>query len=210
MPGVTPYFNGITAWGAGLGVEIKRCIFLNTATTDAFAGAVQQYAAHNGIGGIVLGWPLPRHVNAKAVEEALPFQKDPDHFIRNNPLVFSPAVRAVCEVIARRGTPLRDARIAIIGHGHRIGWPLYRYFTACRGAYGYRLSFLSARWLADPAGGGKEEVEKAGIVIAGARTNEWRKRCQPRSGALVIDFTARGIGPLLIAHLFQNFYRLNP
>lgn len=194
-----------------LGIDCKTHRFFSEAVTEsAMVHAVSSAAPMPFIGGMVVEWPLPAHMNAANVIACIPPEKDVDCMRPDAYVGYYPSVRTLFDLLSFPNVRnLHGAHVVIIGRGNRIGAPIYRYCETNDRALGYKsLSLLSARALLEK-GCGKKKLEYADIIVLGTPIRDILAPFSLKKSAHVIDFNRRGMGPILVANLLKNFYRLN-
>jgi methylenetetrahydrofolate dehydrogenase (NADP+)/methenyltetrahydrofolate cyclohydrolase len=217
-----------------LGVDFRLYKFPPEISSDELRGEVRKIAEHKTCGGVVVQLPLPEHINTHYVLNAIPREKDVDvlgeralgaFYASRNP-VLPPAVGVVEEILKSLNYKLENKRVAVVGLGLLVGKPLSMWLMRKVGGLlllhrGSDFSMLknvdlvisgvgkagliSPEVLKDDAGlidfgydGGK------GDFAAGQLGIENRK--------LEIGWytpTPGGTGPVLVAKVFENFYKLN-
>ena len=211
----------------GIGYRIDSLPQLAT-QRDALA-LVAAHAADPGCGGIVIQLPLPAHLDAQALLDAVPAGKDPDVLgaaaygaFRESRGPLPPAAGAVREILASTATDLAGKTVAVVGQGALVGRPVADWLEA-----------QEVRTLRLDVGFDESALASADLVVLG--TGAYRldpKRLE--AGAGVIDFgyqggtgdldtgtpedlgrlafytpTPGGTGPVLVAKLMENFLLLN-
>ena len=187
------------------------------------------------IGGIIIQLPLPKNFNRHAVLNAVPPEKDVDvlgewaigAFYNGHNYIIPPSVATVEEILKSCKVDLSKMNVAVVGLGLLIGRPIATWLmNRCR-----NLSLIGRS-------ANLTQVKRADIIISGVGQAGLIKPEMLKSGAIVIDFgydysegrlqgdldvlkpaklkklkyytpTPGGTGPILIAKLFENFYRLN-
>lgn len=197
-------------------------------TQELLAEKVRDAASREEVGGIVVQLPLPAHLDAPAILDLIPAEKDPD--VLGAPAyasflagfgILPPAAETVRLILTSQSVPVQQQTFAVIGQGNLVGKPVADWLEV-RGARVQRLD----RGFDESLLGGAD----CAIVGTGAYT------LRPgllKSGAGVIDFgyqdgrgdldvtsrealahlafytpTPGGTGPVLIAALLQNFAKL--
>lgn len=217
-----------------LGVDFRLYKFPAEIKNDELREEVGKIAAHKTCGGVIVQLPLPEHLNRHAILNAIPPEKDVDvlgerslgAFYAGRSKVLPPAVGAVEAILAEaKFAPLNECAVAVVGLGILVGRPIANW--AMRRA---KETFL-LRSTSD-----LEILKSADLVIAGAGKAGLIKPSMLKAGVGVIDFgyddrrgdfdaeaatesdpvgaafytpTPGGTGPILVAKLFENFYKLN-
>lgn len=220
-----------------LGIEFRLHQLPSDITTDALRAEIGRLAAPKTCGGFIVQLPLPESINRYYVLNAIPKEKDVDclsepalgAFYTERGKIVPPSIATVAEILEREyhGT-LRESKVVVIGAGFLIGKPV-----------GFWLQNRVAELVVLDANvkNIQDKLGDADIVIAGAGHAGLFKADHLKEGAIVIDFgfnrtsdgknvgdfdpagaeeknihytkTPGGTGPILVAELFENFYKLN-
>lgn len=192
-------------------------------------GEIKKIGSDNEVGGIIIQLPLPPHYNRDAVLAAVDPRKDIDALTpESREFVLPLPVEVVKDILKSVNYELKDKIVAVVGKGFLVGKPLIEYF---RDKCEELLVFDSKSDLA--------RLKKADLVITGVGKAGLIKPDMLKEGAGVIDFgyditdgkilgdfdasnansqmpnvswytpTPGGTGPVLVAEIFKNFYKLN-
>lgn len=110
----------------------SRMVYLPEATTQAeLLAVVQSLAADTSVHGILVQLPLPGQIDARAVIDAIPPEKDVDGFTPVNvgrmvigQECFLPCTPAgVIEMIKTTGVPMAGKRVVVLGRSNIVGKP---------------------------------------------------------------------------------------
>jgi len=172
---------------------------------------------------IILQLPFPAAIDRDAVISRIDPRKDIDNLTGQAP-VESPSVLTVREILSRAGrTPADFENILVVGRGFLVGAPIIRWL-ASRGV-SYSLLDIDTP---DP----ESAIRSADLIISGVGKTGVVDLSAVSDGAGLIDFgfppdadqaslaahahrfrfytpTPHGTGPILVAKLFENFYRLS-
>ncbi len=218
-----------------LGVDFRRYDFPLGVDNDALREEVGRISKQKSVGGIIVQLPLPEGINKYYVINAMAREKDVDvlseralgAFYNNRNPIFPPAVETVKEIIERQGIDLSKSTVAVVGLGALVGRPIALWLMGkCA-----HLDLLDK-------GSNLETLKNADIVISGVGEAGLINPSNLKEGAGVIDFgyyyfedgklsgdldtdspdierlsfytpTPGGTGPILVAKLLENFYKLN-
>lgn len=218
-----------------LGLDFRLFRLSADTSTDALRKEIARYAEPRTCAGCIVQLPLPEGVNRHYALNAIPKWKDPDllsesalgaFYSGRHPIV-PPAVAVAREIIGRQGLDPRSLKVAMIGKGFLIGRPI-----------GFWLQDkVSELTIFDSTSENiRERLRDADIVIGGAGVAGLFSASHLKPGALVLDFgwnqkdgklvgdfdpegaeekgifytpTPGGTGPILVAKLFENYYRLH-
>lgn len=218
-----------------LGVDFRRYDFPTSMGNDDLRREVGNISKQKSVGGIIVQLPLPEGVNKYYVLNAMDKNKDVDvlseralgAFYNNRNLVTPPAVETVKEIIERQNIDLTKLNVAVVGLGALVGKPIALWLmNKCA-----HLDLLGR-------GSSLSVLAEADIIISGVGEAGLIKPSNLKEGAGVIDFgyyyfedgrlsgdldttspeteklafytpTPGGTGPVLVAKLLENFYKLN-
>ncbi len=189
---------------------------------------IRKIGADEEVGGIIIQLPLPPHYNRGAALAAVDPRKDIDALAPESKEVVLPLpVEVARDILKSVNYDLRGKVVAVVGKGFLVGKPVIEYFQdKCEKL----LSFDSRSDLAP--------IKEADLVITGVGKAGLIKPDMLKPGAGVIDFgydikngkisgdldvssppllsslsfytpTPGGTGPVLVAEIFKNFYKLN-
>ena len=206
----------------GIRFEINR----NPESTDgeSLRQSISEAARNPECGGIVLQLPLPARINRGEMIREIPPQKDVDNLSGKSP-VLAPAALVVEKIIQSTNYDLKNATVAVVGLGILVGKPVSEWLTD-----------KCARLLTFDSGSDLGKLKEANVIISGVGQAGLIKTDLLKEETLVIDFgyevkdgktrgdfgpkevdsknitytpTPGGTGPILVAALFENFYKLN-
>ncbi len=217
-----------------LGVDFRIYKLAADLGNDGLREEVRKIAEHKTCGGALVELPLPDPLNRHYILNAIPREKDVDvlseralgaFYVNRNP-VLPPVAETTLEVLKRVGFELKGKNVGVVGTGFLIGRPIVAWFMNRVGEI-----YVVHR------GSDFSILKKADLVILGAGEPALIKPSFLKDGAGVIDFgygkidgkvtgdldasesvshlafytpVPGGAGPILIAKLFENFYKLNP
>lgn len=223
--------------GVQLGVRFRRYNLPGDWSLDKLRHEVGRIALQNSVGGLLVQLPLPNKVNPYYVLNVVPREKDVDvlgeralgaYYSGRNP-VMPPAVATIEEILDTVGFDISGKKVAVVGPGLLIGKPASIWFLG-------KVSNLfvvdtggdySPLKIADLVicGSGVAGIIKPGMLKDGAGLIDFGYG-RNAAGKLVGDFAADeltdkdkerlafytptpgGTGPILIAELFRNFFKL--
>ena len=219
-----------------LGVEFRLYELPVDIGTDDLRKEIGRLAQPKTCGGFIVQLPLPESVNRHYALNAIPKEKDADFlseaalgaFYTGRSAVAPPAVGTVEEILKLEKRNLRDLTVVMVGAGFLIGKPVGFWLQNRVGelvVVDVTVKDIAAR------------LREADIVVSGAGHPGLFGAEQLKEGAVVIDFgfgrnaegkivgdfdpagaeaknihytkTPGGTGPVLVAKLFENFYKLN-
>lgn len=209
-------------------VNFRELILDKSISTDELIEEISKVAEDPSIGAIVLQLPLPEGIDKREAILAIPKEKDVDDLrgvYDGEELVFAPAVETFKEIIRRQNIDISKLKIVVLGaKGFLVGEPIARYLKD-------RVRDLILIDKDDDL----SLIKEADIIISGVGKAGLFKASELKNGAGVIDFgtslngdnkisgdmlldktdhlkfytpTPGGTGPILVAKLFDNFYKL--
>ncbi len=218
-----------------LGIEFRLYKLPVAITTDKLRSEIGRLAGPKTCGGFIVQLPLPDKINRYYALNAIPKSKDVDFlseaalggFYTGRSLAVPPSVGTVEEILKLDQRNLRDLTVVMVGAGFLIGKPI-----------GFWLQNQVAELvvLDSTVKDIHSRLRNADIVISGAGHPGLFGAENVKEGAVVIDFgfnrdaggkivgdfdpagaddrnirytkTPGGTGPILVAKLFENFYKL--
>lgn len=211
------------AASAGIAVNVVE-LPAEAKTVDMLACVAQTVATSDGV---VVQLPLPEHIDAEAVLQAIPKTKDPDVFAYGEKYdrILPPVIGAIDEISKAHAVDWKNKRVVILGKGRLVGAPAARY--ARKQGAGVRVyekgtldvtSLLTADIIVSGMGQPRfiePQMVQEGVVIFDASTSEdggelvGDMHPDTANQAAVYTPVPGGIGPLTIALLLRNLYDLN-
>jgi methylenetetrahydrofolate dehydrogenase (NADP+)/methenyltetrahydrofolate cyclohydrolase len=222
-----------------LGIPFLLKTFPVSMTEKALEKAVRKISDDPKVGGIVVELPLPAKFSRQRILDQVDPRKDPDclssrslgDFYTGESEIHPLAVGTVEEIMKHLKTSLKDKKVVVIGAGLLIGKPIATWLWLQSQVAEIRIFTRNTKGL-------EKKVSEADIVISGAGRAHLFSTKDVKPGAIIIDFgydeikgnvrgdfnpngnpsrlqqitytpVPGGAGPLLIAKLFENFYRLN-
>lgn len=218
-----------------LGLKFKLVNLAEDVSESDLKKAVLAEVSDHACGGIIVQLPLPHGISRHEVLDLVPMEKDVDvlgreaveAFHKGKSLVLPPPVGVVAEIVSTFNLNLKKSKVAVLGMGLLIGRPIADWLA------GIAHELITLRKGSDLA-----EMKDADLVVSGVGLSGIIKPGMLKVGASVIDFgydyragelsgdldagdkrmleklsfytpTPGGTGPILIAKLFENFFKLN-
>ncbi len=211
-----------------LGVTFTLYRFPETIFETEMVDAIKDISNQEMIGGIIIQLPLPKNLDSTKVLSAIAPNKDIDA-ITSQALVLPLPVGVVQSVLNAADYKLKDKVVAVVGRGVLVGKPIAEWLQGrCKEILVlHRGSDLNTLRRANLiiSGVGKAGLIKpemisdgAGIIDFGFDLVNGKIRGDLAVEELVgqqadrLSFytpTPGGTGPILVAELFRNFYKLN-
>jgi methylenetetrahydrofolate dehydrogenase (NADP+)/methenyltetrahydrofolate cyclohydrolase len=233
-PASAVYVRNKDRAAAGAGI-LARTVRLPAETTEAaLLAVVAGLNADDAVDGILVQLPLPPHIRARAVIEAIDPAKDVDGFhpvnvgrLHDGLATLAPCTpRGVMALLAASGVELRGARAVVLGRSAIVGRPMAALLTAADATV--ILAHSRTRDLA-------AECRRAEVLVAAVGRPEMVRGDWIAPGAVVIDVGINrladgrlvgdvafdeaaavagaitpvpgGVGPMTIACLLENTLR---
>jgi methylenetetrahydrofolate dehydrogenase (NADP+)/methenyltetrahydrofolate cyclohydrolase len=186
---------------------------------------IEKLNLDSSVGGIILQLPLPENFKKENVVPSISPLKDIDALTDSGKKLVSPlVVEVVNDVLDHLKIDIKDKVLAVVGRGFLIGAPILEFFKdKC-------ATMIPLNSKTDI-----NSVKEADIVISGTGRSGLLRQELLKDGAVVIDFgyglvngklkgdllaegelngifytpTPGGTGPILVAEIYKNFYKLN-
>ena len=178
-----------------------------SATTEQMLGLVQQLNEDESVDGILVQLPLPAHVDAKRVLEAVDPAKDVDGFhpvslgrlVTNRPGLVACTPAGCMEMLRRYGIAIEGANAVVLGRSDIVGKPMALLLMHANATV--TICHSKTRDL-------PEIVRRADIVIAAMGKTAYVQGDWIRPGAAVIDVGTNKVTDSAEAErLLKNFPR---
>lgn len=211
-----------------LGVNFRLHNLSSELTDGELKAGILEIVGAENVGGFILQLPLPEKYDRSAILAALPSEKDVDALMGAGKAV-PPAVLAVEDVLKEAGFSIADKVVGVVGRGLLVGRPIAEWLSGkCREVIVFHTKTDLSR-IADCdlviSGVGKAglinpEALKpgAGVIDFGFDMVDGKIRGDFESEKLINLSTCQllfytptpgGTGPILVAELYKNFYRLS-
>lgn len=162
---------------------------------DALLALIDQYNHDPHIDGILLQLPLPKHIRADKVLNAIDPNKDVDGFhpVNLGRLVLGKAIFPPCtpagimEMLHRSGTELKGAEVVVVGRSNIVGKPISIMLSQKGVDATVTLTHTKTREL-------KGHCQRADILIVAAGVAKLVKVDWIKHGATVIDVGVNRVG----------------
>ncbi len=217
--------------GKDLGVSVSLPQIPHGITTDDFIARIHEEA--NQSDGIIVQLPLPSHIDAEKVRDAIPKEKDVDclgtdayrAFEEGESAILPPVVGAFEYILRTANISVAGKKVVVVGHGRLVGAPAAAWF---------KQSGADVIVCDEHTEDVKEHTQKADIVVLGAGVPGLLKPDMIKEGVVILDAGTSesggivvgdadpacadkaslmtpvpgGIGPITIAMLYKNLYTL--
>lgn len=214
-----------------LGIDFRLYKFPSEIKQDELRKEILKIVEHKTCGGAIVQLFLPEHINKHYVLNVIPREKDIDvlgeralgAFCVGRNSVLPPAVGVVDTILKTQNFKLKTLQVAVLGLGFLVGKPIATWLMG----QAQEIILLDE-------GSDLKLLSEADLVISGVGKANLFNAKDLKENALVIDFgysvqdakisgdfntsevgnylytpTPGGTGPILVAKLFENFYRLN-
>lgn len=217
-----------------IGVNFKIFKFAANITTGKLLKEIAQLNKNKNINGIIVQLPLPKHIDTEKILGAINPEKDMDA-LSPKPSVFAPTVEAVKFVFRKYRVSLKNKNILVVGYGRLVGQPIYAWLSRSVSKIKIidvkdenRLLALAKRADIIISGVGKADLIKGIMIKRDAVLVDFgfsRKNGKIRGDfampagrqdfesctekAKLITPVPGGMGPIMVAMLFKNLFKLN-
>jgi len=222
-----------------LGIDFRIYKFPTNLKQDALRKEVLKISQHKTCGGVIIQLPLPEHINKHYILNVIPREKDIDvlgeralgaFYTGRNPIL-PPVVGVVETIIHNSKFEIQNSKAVVIGRGLLVGKPIALWlmdkvaelsiFTSQTENLKEKLKNFDIII----SGVGKANLFSSNNVKNGALVIDFGYEFKDekifgdfnpppleiRNSKLEISYTPTpgGTGPILVAKLFENFYKLN-
>lgn len=220
-----------------LGVDFRLYKLLGDITNDQARREVRKIAESKSTGGVIVQLPVPEHLNRHYILNAVPREKDVDVlserslgalYVGRNP-VLPPAVGTLEAILTTNDLQLTTMKVAVVGLGLLIGKPIANFLMgkteelyllheasdlSILKDVDLVISGVGVAGLIKPAmlknGAGIIDFGY-GLSADGKISGDFDSASLVVSGKSLVFYTPTpgGTGPILVAKIFENFYKLN-
>lgn len=208
-----------------LGVRFVLHILPESLSQHELEQNVRAISADKTVGAVIVQLPLPKKYDRVPVLNAIGIEKDVDVLNGETTKVLPPAVGALKHILDEVKLDLTGKRATVVGPGMLIGRPIAGWLMP----QVIKLTVLGKAKLDEAA------IKEADLVIAGTGVPHLINDTHIKPGAVVVDFgygqldgkttgdvdvksvamktkqvtpTPGGTGPIVVAQLFENFFRI--
>lgn len=213
-----------------IGIDVRVYPFAETITTNELRKRIAEIVHEEKNTGVVVQLPLPGHINAQYILNAVPPEKDVDvlsaraigNFVVGKSSIFPTVPAAIKTLFEEYGVEYQKKQVAILGAGKLVGKPVAWWLAR----EGVTFSLLNSK-TKDP----EFFLHNADIIISGIGKPRVLRKEMIAEGAILIDAGTSesegktvgdvdiesvsekaayvtpvpgGIGPLTVALLFKN------
>ncbi len=115
-----------------LGIKTHPAKFLENITTDELIAEIKKISEIPHMSGLIIQLPLPEHIDARRVLDAVPEAIDVDatsarvseKFYTNEPIFIFPTASAVMAILETLGIDLITKNVVMVGQGMLVGKPV--------------------------------------------------------------------------------------
>lgn len=217
-----------------IGIGFRMVQFPGTLSEQEARTEVERVCADISYSSVIVQLPLPKHMNAQFVLDAIPPHKDPDllsstafgAFVLGASRIVPPTVGAVALLLKEAEVDLRGKQVVLVGSGRLVGLPLFVWLNKEKATVSVANEYTKDL---------KRVVEKADVVISGVGKPNLITARMVKKGAVVIDAGTSvegavvsgdiefekvakrasvitpvpgGVGPLTVCFLFDNVLKL--
>ncbi len=209
--------------GEELGVDVRVYQYEESIEVEELKAEIEKISINKEIDGLILQLPLPPLFPTDDILSIIPSHKDVDA-LSLDPLVLSPVVGSVEEIINLAGVKLDGLSATVVGRGRLVGRPVAVWLASKGVNVSQVLSVENEKdklKMADlvVTGVGKPNIIKpdylkSGVVLIDAATSEdggrLRGDADPACALVASVFTPvpGGVGPITLVKLFDNLVQL--
>jgi methylenetetrahydrofolate dehydrogenase (NADP+)/methenyltetrahydrofolate cyclohydrolase len=185
-PASTVYVRNKDRAAREAGFEARTIRLEGTTAQDALLGTIAALNADETVDGILVQLPLPAHIDARAILQAVDPAKDVDGYHpfnvgrlqEGNALLAPCTPRGVMKLLAHAGASLNGARALVLGRSAIVGKPVAAMLTAANATV--TIAHSRTRDLA-------AECRRAEVLVAAVGQPELVRGDWVAEGAIVID-----------------------
>lgn len=218
-----------------VGISVRIYPFPATITTNELRKKLAEIVHEKRNTGVIVQLPLPPHINAQYILNAVPPEKDVDmlsarslgNFVTGKDLIIPPVVGAVRAFFAEYEIDYKNKYIVVIGAGTLVGKPVALWLLQEKATFSVIRSttetpqkfLLDADIIISGIGQPKyitADMIKKDVVIIDAGTSESEGKLSGDADfesvaakAAFITPVPGGVGPVTVAILFQNLLALS-
>lgn len=208
-----------------LGVKFVLHILPESLSQHELENNVRAISADKTVGAVIVQLPLPKKYDRVPVLNAIGIEKDVDVLNGETTKVLPPAVGALKHILDELRFDVADKKATVIGPGMLIGRPIASWLMP----QVVKLTVLGKAKL------DVEAIKEADLVVCGAGVPHLINDTHIKPNAIVVDFgygqlddktagdvdvksvamktkhvtpTPGGTGPIVVAQLFENFFRI--
>lgn len=169
-----------------VGIRFKAHRFLQGMPTERLKKEIRIIAKNRSVTGLIVQLPLPSHLNAQEICDAIPLEKDADVLSSASFGLFAlgrlpflpPTVGAVQELFQRYNISIAGKRILLVGSGRLVGFPLASWLMRQKAT----LTIANSKTRNLP-----RLAKEADIIISGVGKPGLITGSMIKKGAVVID-----------------------
>lgn len=216
--------KGATAKELGINFELYE--LPETLSQREVEEAVRKISKDPTVGGVIVQIPLPVHYKRTPVLEAIDLAKDVDDLSGGKQPILPPAPGSLKRILEEIHFDLKGKRAVVVGPGFLIGKPIATWLMG-------KVANLT---VIDMGGFDEEALKAADLIVTAAGVPGLIKGEHIKKDAVLIDYsygtdangeisgdvevsscikktemitkTPGGTGPIVVAQLFVNFYKL--
>lgn len=205
----------------GINFQLKQFSDINE---EYLINEIEKLNSDNAVGGIIVQLPLPEEINKNKILSKINIKKDVDA-LAGQEFVLPLSVEVVGDILRIMNYELRIKTVVVVGaEGFLVGRPISRW-----------LEGKCEKLIKLDLGDDLSQIKEADLVISGVGKSGLIRPDMLKEGVGVIDFgydmkdgklsgdfdsdnlqpkiwytpTPGGTGPILVAEIFKNFYKLS-
>jgi methylenetetrahydrofolate dehydrogenase (NADP+)/methenyltetrahydrofolate cyclohydrolase len=229
-PSITSFIKIKRTFGETIGVKIDEYSYDASFGEAELIKKIDDVSLSGNYTGIIVQLPLPASYNTQRILDTIPERLDVDvlgarawKLFSDTNIIIPPVAGAVAHILQDMKIELRGKKIVVIGNGILVGKPVSTWFKNkhtnvtvidINTPENVRKQFYKEADIVVTGIGSphhlKKEFFKEGVVLIDAGTSEQAGvlagDCDPECAEIASVFTPvpGGVGPLTVAHLFEN------
>lgn len=168
------------------GMEFQKIILPENSTTEQVLEQIHSANKIKNMCGLIVQLPLPKHIDRRAVTEAIDLNIDVDSLTEKNSTQFYsgqkalifPAALAVLEILDSTQIDLKSKNIVMLGEGELVGKPV---------AYLLRNRGLAVTTINKSTENKKEILKNADVIISAIGVPKFLSGDMIKEGSIIID-----------------------
>jgi len=204
-----------------IGIEIKKYLLPDKTSEKEILDIIELLNKDNQVNGILVQFPLPKHISSEKIIQAINLEKDVDGFLSESKFD-SPFIMAIYQAIKETKEDLKNKKTIALVNSDVFGKTLTEFL---------KTKNLEAEYVLSKSEGIEEETKQTDILITAIGQSHFIKASMIKKGAILIDggiskkngkivgdvdmesvkekakwitSTPGGLGPITIALLLKN------
>ncbi len=180
-----------------LNIDVLPAAYPESITTDELVAEIKRIAAVPRMAGLIVQLPLPSHIDAQEVLDAVPVSIDVDaigkeataRFYADQPEFIFPTAAAIISILDSQHLDLKGKHVVVLGRGVLVGRPVAHMLTR----RGVRVTSVDSS-TQDP----EKIIADADVLICGIGVANYIKGSMLKAGVVVIDAGTSEAGDAIV------------